>query len=216
MNQNLKTIAKVSSISVLKWLLIFGTGILLSVIGFLVGLFNNAEHAGGGHGSPIALLIGTLANDIYGFLLMVGCLLFVWLYFALANKVSIQTIIYQVLKNKAGDHIHIKVQSLISGVLAKHTTLNEISNATLLRAKLLQAIQNDPNASKIQRKIIRFGFKKMSLENIDFQKENIDLATILADKFDTFIKSISQPSLTLFWILVIIQIGLIIGSCIYS
>ncbi len=77
---------------------------------------------------------------------------------------------------------------------------------------MLQLTKEDKNTSKLQRKIINFGFKKIKLDEFDFQDENLNLADFLTNKFNNLVAETAKPSLKLLWIVIIAQIALLIAS----
>ncbi|AZI32953.1 hypothetical protein [Kaistella carnis] len=212
MNDHIKLFAKISSKVIAKWLLIFITGNIVTLITFLVAIFTNAKYAGGGHGSPIALVIGLFTQNIFAFFVVIGAPIFLALYFILANKISIQNALYQLWKTKAGDYISDKVENITSKFTEKDGWKTEITNKAILQAKILQETKSDPDTSKLQRKIINYGFKKINLDDINFKDENLKLSHILKVKFYDFISNTAKPSLKLFWILIFLQIFLLIVS----
>lgn len=149
MKENIKIFAKISSKVIAKWLLIFITGNIVTLITFLVAIFTNAKYAGGGHGSPIALVIGLFTQNIFAFFVVIGAPIFLALYFILANKISIQNALYQLWKTKAGDYISDKVENITSKFTEKDGWQREITNKAILKAKILQENKSDPNSSKL-------------------------------------------------------------------
>ncbi|UII29558.1 hypothetical protein LVD17_14750 [Fulvivirga ulvae] len=216
MKENIKLATKIGGKAVVKWLLIFMSGNLVTLTVFLIALFNNIGLAGGGHGQVVALFMGLLTNNICAFILIFGAPAFIALYFVIANKVSIQNVIYLLCKSKAGDYISEKVGAIASRITDKEGWRREISSKAILKARLLQVSKDDPNTSKLQRKVIGYGFEKISLDDVDFQDENVKLSTILQNKFHNFITDTTQPSLTLFWGLILIQVVLLTCSLIIN
>lgn len=212
MKDSIKLIAKVSAKTALKWIFIISFGVILTLITFFIALWSNAELAGGGHGSVIALFIGLLTSNFFAFLLVFGSPVFIGLYFVIANKISIQNAIYLIWKGKAGDYISSKVSSLAERVTAKEGWRSNLADKAKLKTKLLQEIKEEKETSKLQRKIISYGFKKVRLDDVDFKDENLKFSDVLTTKFNHFISETAKPSLKLFWILVIIQISLLICS----
>lgn len=130
----------------------------------------------------------------------------------IANKVSIHNALYQLWKTQAGDFIANQVEKITSKFTDKEGWQREITNKAILKAKILQENKSDPNSSKLQRKLISYGFKKINLDDINFQDENLKLSHILKVKFYDFISNTAKPSLKLFWILIFLQIFLLIVS----
>jgi hypothetical protein len=114
-----------------------------------------------------------------------------------------------------GDVISDKVGNLAEHLTEKEEWRKDISNKVILKAKLLHENKTDSNTSKLQRKVINFGLKKIPLDDINFQDENLSLSGILTTKFNNFISEAVKPSSKLFWIVLLIQIVLLIASLVF-
>ena len=200
MKENIKLTAKITGKTALKWVFIFAMGNLITLITFLIALYRNMEIAGGGHGSIIALGIGLVTTNFFAFLLVFGAPVFIILYFIIANKISIQNAIYLLWEGKLGDYISSKVGNMTRTLTQKEGWKKELSDKA------------DVDNSKLQRKFINFGLKKIKLDDVNFQDKNVDLSHIITEKFNNFISETVKPSLKLFWGLVLIQIVLLISS----
>ncbi|MBE7634681.1 hypothetical protein [Tenacibaculum finnmarkense] len=214
MKENIKIAVKISGKTALKWIFIFALGNIVTLIIFLIALYGNIGLSGGGHGSIIGLFIGLLTTNIFAFLLVFGSPVFIAIYFIIANKISIQNAIYLLWKGKAGNYISSKVENVTKKLTEKEGWKKELTDKAILKAKILQLTKNDNDTSKLQRKIINFGFNKIKLDEIDFQDENLNLSDFLTNKFNDFIAETTKPSLKLLWILIITQISLLICSMI--
>jgi hypothetical protein len=212
MKDNLILVSKIAGKSFLKWLLIVVLGTFISVLFFLILLFQNFSLAGGGHGNALAFIINFFFNNLPGFILFVGAPIFLFLYFMIANKISIQEFIHQIYKNKAGDVLESKVTNIVDKVTDKNDWLKTISNETLLRAKLLETNRLSEDSSKVKKKAIAYLFKKISLNDIDFTNKDLKLSNVISSRLNNFILEKSKPSFLLFWILVVLQIVLFIWA----
>ncbi len=214
MIEKIKTAGKISGKTALKWIFIFLTGNLVTLITFFIALYGNIELAGAGHGSVIGLFLGLLMKNFFAFLLVFGAPGFLVLYFIVANKTSIQYAIYLLWKGEAGDFISSKVGEIVKKLTEKEGWRKEISDKAMLKAKILQIAKNNPDTSKLQRQVIKFAFEKIRLDDIDFKSENLKLSDILTIKFNNFIEQTTKPSLKLLWILILLQLILLIASVI--
>ncbi|QCX38136.1 hypothetical protein FF125_06730 [Aureibaculum algae] len=212
MKENIKLTAKITGKTALKWVFIFATGNLITLITFLIALYRNMEVAGGGHGSIIALGIGLVTTNFFAFLLVFGAPVFIILYFIIANKISIQNAIYLLWEGRLGDYISSKVGNLTTTLTHKEGWKKELSDKAVLKVQLFQSAKDDVDTSKLQRKVILFGLKKIKLDDVNFQDKNVDLSHVITEKFNNFISETVKPSLKLFWGLVLIQIVLLISS----
>ncbi|MBJ2175843.1 hypothetical protein JBL43_16435 [Aureibaculum sp. A20] len=212
MKENIKLVAKITGKTALKWLFIFALGNIVTLITFLIALFRNIEVAGGGHGNIIALFVGLLSTNFFAFLLIFGAPIFIILYFIIANKISIQHAIYLLWEGRLGSYISSKVGKLTTTLTNKEGWKKELSDKAVLKAQLFQSAKDDADTSKLQRKVINFGLKKIKLDDVNFQDKNLDLSLVITEKFNNFISETVKPSLKLFWGLVLIQIVLLISS----
>lgn len=212
MIEHVRLAAKIGGRSLLKWILLVAAGCFLTFICVAVVLFDNAEMGGGGHGAVVGFILNLVFQNTIAFLLLVGAPVFIFLYFMVANKIAIATTIHQLLKHKAGEMISSQVGRLVDGLTKSETWVAKGSDAVLLRAKLLQANMDDPNTSKLKRKVIQYGFKKIQLDDIDLQDGNTKLSTIVVGKVERFMHETAKPSLKLFWLLVLVQLGMLVWS----
>src|SRR6187551_2567615 len=109
MKEELKFAARTTAKTSLTWITIFLTGNILTMTCFLLILFQNATLAGGGHGNVYAFIINLFLNNLGGFILFTGAPIFIFLYFMVANKIAIQSMIYHLWKNKTASYIDTKV-----------------------------------------------------------------------------------------------------------
>lgn len=212
MENNLKTAAKIGAKSVLKWSSVFIPGLIITLIFFFVALFKTSELSGGGHGNALAYVMLLFTNNFFAFLLIFGAPVFIILYFILANKTSIQNAIYLLWQGKAGDVITAKVNGLVTRVMDNQAGLDNLANKAMLKAKLLHSAKDDDNTPKWQKRILVYGFKKIDWGDLSADDLKAGLATTVSNKFQDFISETTKPSLQAFWILVIIQLVLLIGT----
>lgn len=213
MKENLKLAVKIGGKIALTWAFTFGLGLMLTLLSFLIAYYSNNDVPMEGYSNGFtALFFGLLKSNIYAFLLVFGAPLFLIFYFITANKSSIQKAIYLLWKGDMGDYISDKVGKFAEHLTEKVGWKKELSNKAILKAKLLHENRTDPNSSKLQRKVINFGFKKIRLDDINFEENDLSLSGILTTKFNTFISESVKPSSKLFWIVILVQLALLIAS----
>ncbi len=206
MNQNLKTVAQISFKTGVKWFFMVSIGIVLTIICLTISLFNNSDWAGSGHGSFITLSIGLFTTNFFAFLLIFGSPIFITIYILLANKISIHNTLFLIWKSKAGIYIIQSVKTLTSKITEGNNWRQQISDSGMAKMKLLQATKESQQSSKLQKKVIGYGLKKIKLDDIDFQQENLNLSDIISNKFESFLDEFTKPSFKLFWLLVVIHL----------
>ncbi|MCR6639259.1 MAG: hypothetical protein NVV82_09800 [Sporocytophaga sp.] len=62
--------------------------------------------------------------------------------------------------------------------------------------------------------MLDYGFKKLSLDGIDFQDSDFSIQATIAEKIKAQISSIAKPSLKVFWIVALLHV-LILGLTVY-
>lgn len=216
MNESIKLYAKISGKSFLKWLIVIITGIVVTMIFFFVILFTNASGAGGGHGNALAFITNLAIQDFFGLLLFAGAPVFIFLYFSVANKIAIQTVIYEIWTNKAVQFVEPAIKKIAEKITSKQNWITTVSNSAMLRAKLLDENRNDKSNSTLNKRVLNYVFKRIKLDDIDFRNENLTLADIITLKIKNFISGIAEPSFKLFWVLLITQFVLLFLSIIFA
>ncbi|WP_281232718.1 hypothetical protein [Flavobacterium gelatinilyticum] len=213
MKEEIKIIAGISAKSSLKWLSVMLTGNLFTLICFFVILFQNVHFAGGGHGNLYAFITGLFFSNICGFILFAGAPVFGALYFVLANKTAAQYMLHLTWKNKVfSSYIDSKVVFLVDKLTSSNNWAGKASNAAMFRLQLLEANRNDKENSKIKKRIIGYVFKKINLDDIDFSNPDLKLSEIVSIKLNNFISDAVKPSSLFFWLLFLLQLGLLIAS----
>lgn len=216
MKESIKLYAKISGKAFLKWLFVIVSGIIITMIFFFIIMFKDISGAGGGHGNALAFILNLALQDFFGFLLFAGAPVFIILYFVVANKIAIQTIIYEIWTNKAVQFVEPAVQKIAEKITSKQNWITFASDQAMLRAKLLDENRNDKSNSSLNKRVLGYVFKKIKLDDIDFKDENLTLADILTLKLKNFISETTKPSFNLFWILLGIQVLFLILSFIFA
>ena len=196
MNENIKTFARIGTNSTLKWLGIFSLGILISLVLFTIVLVQNIKY------------FGFITNNPAALILLIGTPFFIFIYLLIANKFSIQNVIYNIWINKGQEFVEPLVEKIGAKITSKSNWASEVSNQAKLKAKLISENASDMETPKIQRKILNYAIKKVQLDDINFKDENLRLTDVLILKIKSFISTVSKPKLTLFWIVVFSQLVL--------
>jgi hypothetical protein len=215
MNDNLKYVTKLVSSSTFSFFKINIIGQLLvaliSVLSLSVIIYQSSSGPGLGHVSGGAVVLVLFALRPIGFSLVVLCLFVLpFLLFSLGNKYIISKTINKLLSDKGEVLLFPIIDKVLNKVKTKQPDLlKQGADKTKLQLRLIQEIR-DSNDNKWLKKIIIYGFKKISLEDIDFKDENVSFTDIIKDKIITGLKNVSQPSRNFFWIILGIQITVLI------
>ncbi len=208
----IKTFTKIAAKAALKWSIVFGAGIIFSVVFLVVAWIQNS---GLGDGF-FSLIKALLLNNTAAFFLIFGSPVFMALYFVIANKVALQTAIHGIWKNKAEDFVTNRVKAIVNGITSRSDWANKISDGAMLRMRLLEANSNDPESSGLKKRVLKFGFKQIKLNDINLKDENVRLSDVIANRMSAFISEASEPSYLFFWILLGLQLVLLVISQFYT
>lgn len=216
---HLKFYTTTAATALLRWLILSGAGLVLSIIGIAIGvhlLGNNtgegfhSAHTGGGLGALLGVLV-LFKIDFWPMLLLVASVAFIATYAMVASKVSLGFIISHLYENKLSSVIGDKLTGMLSKLIEqKPQWLQSIENVKTLKEKLLNASNEDSSLNKIQRKAMHYALKKAKLDDIDFSAGNANLANDVSGKVMTQLSEAASPSYMLFWIAVGVHVLLAI------
>lgn len=196
---NVKFFTKTAAGALTRWLLVFLAGLL--VTGIIVIIFNWKANSAS-------------YNTIY---LVVSSLIFLTIYFIIANKTSLSFIISRLFDEKLSSILGEKVYYLLASISEKQPNwVQSIKNGAALKEKLLDSSQQDSSLNKIQRKAIAYGLKKINLDDINFQQENLNLPQEVSDRLMFKLSEIAKHSYGLFWIVAGVQALLMLAVLAYN
>lgn len=214
MKEAIKVAGSIALKSLAKWTLIVFLGCFITIITFLISFLWNIDLLFVENQSFSGYFFDLLEQNFPALILIFGAPIFVIVYIVMAKKVSIQNITYLLINSQAGDYATSAIVSAADKITQKKGWHSELINKGVLKAKMLQAAKEDPKTSQIQRSIIQYGFKKINLDDVDFQNEDLQLSIVLVAKFKGFFAELVKPSLLFFWILILLQMVLLISSLI--
>ena len=220
MNENFKFYAKLSAVSALKWVLIFIPGFLITLIFALITGFQSTDlvsPAGGHAGIAVVYvyLVALAMSNPCAFAILIGAPVFLTLYFLIANKVAIQTIIFGIWKNKGAHHLEPLVKNVVDRYAAKRDWTTKTMSQAKLRAGLLDANRKDPNTSGLTKRAINYAFKKIRLDETELDNESLTMGDVISVRVTHYISESTQPGFTAFWIVFVLQVVLFICSQVF-
>ncbi|MBO9703876.1 MAG: hypothetical protein J7604_26955 [Sporocytophaga sp.] len=215
MKENLKLFASIAGKSFFSWIKVVLIGVTLSIVGIITALIIRGTSSGQDNISGDTYLAAAPSGDLWSYLLLVVSIGLVVIYIMLANKHALQTSIYLIWENKLADFVDPLVEKGFKKISSKQPDWlkNGIDGVTV-KARLLDEIRKDDNANKIQKKVLDYGFKKLSLDGIDFQGSDFSIQTTISEKIKAQISAIANPSLKMFWILSLVHV-LILSLAVY-
>lgn len=206
MSGNFALFASITARSFTAWLKIFVPGFLLSLAGIIGALllFGENHTAGlpaaghaGGAGAAAGIIVLLLQN-FWGTLLLLVSIAGFAVYAALASKYALQSAMFLAWENKLGDVLIEKLSSLLNKLWPGKAAPKGISDATMVKSELREAVKQDKDTPKIGKRILNYWLKKVSLDDIDFSNPNQDFKTVFIQKLKTFIGEKLEPSRAMF------------------
>jgi len=214
--------ARIAGKAFIKGLLIFTTGVLFSLVTFIIGIWlsrnNVSDTGGGGHGSILIVFVWLLEllKDVpMNALLLLGSLVAMYLYISVAFGMILYESIHGFWQAGAGNQISTRISSYVGSFMKKYDWMAEGGNKARLKLQLLQQLKNESSVPAIERRALRYGFRKLKVDKIDWSdKENLS-ANITA-QVNTVISEVVKPSMKPFWILFFIHITCLIAALIFD
>ena len=227
MKGHLKTIAKISGKSIWAWTKIILLAGFFFFVTLAIGLFlvadNPAESGPGGHGGgPLAFLVlfivlwHYLITDPFPTILLIFSFLSIPLFFFLANKYAVTTFLSNLYQNKLADVMENKLQLLLQKVFNKFPALFEKSDWKTVNLKLIQESKEDPSISRVYRKSIAFGLKKINMDDVNLSDPDLSLSHLITQKLKDAVNDTLEPTLKPVWIVYGVGLVLIILAFIFN
>ncbi len=212
LKNNVKYFAKLSGFFALKFLMYYIIGIILTIIFLIVGLYLLTQTVGNtGHSGAHLFIIATIsAKPITGTLFYLTFILSPYLLFTLSIKIAISYVINKILNDRSEDLIISIIDKLFDKFRKiQPKVLQNSADYTLVKLKMIQDIKRS-NENKIIKRILMFGLKKITFDDIDFTSENLSFYDILKRKLIEKLHELSEPSTKLFWIFIGFQVILLL------
>lgn len=210
---------KIAGKALRVWLLIILTGLLLclvSLITAIIFLLSGISSGFSGDWHSFSSVIKSLTALVWFafptvLLLVTSIIVFPVSYFVVANKTATQTVMYEVFKNHLAPWVDSKINDYLSFLqTCQPEWMKQLTDGTSLKMKLLQINKDDKTGLKIQRHIVKYFLKKLNLEKIDLPDKNLDIGQLLINQINKNISELTEPSLLLFGLLVLLQVMLLI------
>lgn len=212
MKEGIKIAGEIMLKSSLKWVLIVFLGSFVTLLSFFIAFFWNMDLMfEKGHWFS-NFFYGLLYENVPALLLVFGAPIFGIVYIVMAQKITIKNVTYLLVTSKAGEYVVQLLTTTIEKITNKHGWGSQLMDKAVMKAKVLHAIKEDPEASGVQRSIIRYGFRKINLDDVNFKDESIDLSQVVGGKFRNFFAEMMKPTMRYFWGLLLVQFILLISS----
>ncbi|OXA87651.1 hypothetical protein [Flavobacterium hercynium] len=217
MNDNLKYATKLFGSATFSFLkinilgqLVLGLLSLISILTIVFQLSGQSgggpAHAGGGAGILFLFMIRPIGFPV----VFLAMLIIPFALFSLGNKYILSKTINKLLSDKGETILFPIIDKVLNKLKSKQPDLlKQGTDKTKLKLKVIQEIR-DTNDNKWLKKIIIYGFEKVSLDDVDFTDKNVSFTDIIKNKMITGLKNVTEPSRNFFWIMLGIQITILV------
>jgi hypothetical protein len=202
MKEDVKLYALIAGKSALRWGLVVFAGVFFSLL-FLIVLL--VQYYGTGSGKFLVYFCNLWQTNLAAWVLIFCFPVFIFLYVVLANKIVIQSLVYELWSKKAVVYVEPALQRVVARITNNQQWMRDFSNKAMLRARILEAGKTDKTISSTSRKVLVFAFQRINLDDIDFSQEKLSLYDVLLTKLMQFISEMVEPGYVLVWLLLGLQ-----------
>ena len=202
MKEKIRYFAKISSVALFSFIKINLLGFISTFFCFTIGLYllsasinSGIPNQGLGHGnSGILFIVFCFLARPIGTILLILIFSAPFLYFMLGNKYIISKMITRLIKDKSEDTINPLLEKVLKKVKTNQPQLlKKGADLSLTKIELLNQVKSETD-NKWLKKVILFGLKKVKLDDVDFNRDNIDFSTILKTKTINALQNVREPS----------------------
>jgi hypothetical protein len=199
MNENLKYFAKLSGSALASFLkiniLVAVSTVTVIIIEFFL-LSKNIDVESSGHASAIPFLaMMFVARPIGSILWYFTCIGSPFLFFMLGNKYIISKIANKLITDKSEKLINPLMDRILMNFQKKQSEIVRNSgDFAMAQLKLVQEVRNDKSENRWLKKVLVFGLKKINLDDVDFNSENLSFPQIIKAKTIQSLQDISAPN----------------------
>lgn len=225
MNENLVLFGKISARSFLGWLKIVVIGTLVSGIALIISILLLSNNSGpgfagtraGGFGAVLGILMLFVVEFWTAFLFLCASVCLV-LYIPLASKYVIGTAVHLVWEKKLASFFEVRVSSYLDRFFDNRSSLSAQTAAGrgLVKQELKEAVNADGETNRLQKRILNYVLKRLRLDNIDFLAPPAEIKNAVVRKVREVISEKVKPSLSFFWMLIVVQIVVLILALIFD
>ncbi|RQO30227.1 hypothetical protein DBR32_11660 [Taibaiella sp. KBW10] len=204
MKENLKYMARLTAMAAGTWIKISGFFGSISVISVFLGLFFLLKDGSAGssaHVSAAPALILMFLQKPIGSLLWILLLVCVYLVMVFCGKYVITKLINRIVQDKSETVILPVLDKIISKSKALQPELMKQGvDKTMLKVQMIHQIK-ETSENKWVKRILTFAFKKIALDDIDFNQDKIQIDELIKTKVTHLLYNITEASKTPFWII---------------
>ena len=192
--EQIKAYAAIAASTFLRWLGLVVLALAISLAGLGVSIFLLSGHAG------LEGLPAVLKQEFWASVLLIASLTLPALYFLLANRIAFSLALFQVFEKQLAPAVGERVADLVGRLLARQAGAGKVlDGVAALRGKLQSQITEDSTLDRLQRRIVRYGLSRARLDDIDFQRTDLNLPGVVAGRVVDALKAGAEPSYMPFW-----------------
>lgn len=197
--ENVTLFMKIASKSFMKWFFLVSIGSLFTLISSLITAFSYNLFT---YEDGFSVYVRNLIQDnIFAFVIIFGLPLFIFLYVILANKYTIHYTIHQVWESKGQDFVIERLVKIVDKVVDSNQNISKITDASILKIKILHENATDNNSNKVLKKVSEFIIKKIRLDDVDLSNKELRISHIIAEKTTNIISEMTEASTKMTWVL---------------
>ena len=181
---------------------------LFTIISFVILTMQCFPHgSSSGHaGSAVGFLLILFSLRPVAFTIL-ACIIGISpvLLLTLGNKYILSKIINKIIKDKGESLLNPLIDRVLNSIQQRHPDLlKKGTDLAVLKLKMVQEIK-DSKDNKWIRRITIFGLRKVKLDDIDFNDENLSVAEIIKLRIQNSLQNRPAPGRTFFWMIIGLQ-----------
>ncbi len=202
-------ISKLSGKFIWNLLKTYFIGFFFTAIYLFLGIFSLAyqiDIGKAGHVGPLPfLMMSVLTKPISSISFYLFFLISNYVLIPFSGNYALSKTINTLIKDKSDSFIIPVIEKTIMKIEEREPDLFKSEKLISQSKKQLINAINKTNENKIIKRIVRFGLKKINMDDIDFNNTNFSYTSIVTGKIINQLHSLSQPSYKTLWVVIIIQ-----------
>ncbi|MCT2562059.1 hypothetical protein [Chryseobacterium herbae] len=204
----IKYFSKLSAVFILSLLKIYGIGILSTIITLILGFYilSNSLGSSLGHsGAYLFIVAAVTVKPVSGSIFLLLMIAAPFVIGVFSTKYAMANIISRLVK----DHSETLLIPAIDKILSKFRSgqpavVRTSADYALMKIKLMNEFKNS-SENKILKRILSYGLKKLSFDELDLKNGNANFYDIIKTKLIEKLHELAEPSAMIFYIYIGLQ-----------
>lgn len=218
MKTSIPLFTKIAARSFMAWISIVIPGIIISIIGLIVAIYIISHQPGpgftgaraGGIGAILAIFV-LFTVAFWSTTLLVYSIAGFILFPSLASGYTLRKALFLCWDNKLGDFFISKIDGYVERILQRGDALK-----TNIKKELKIEVKQDHDTNKLQKRLLNFLLKKVSLDNIDWQAPQPKIKQEILARIKAYIGEKLTPSPLMIRLAMVLPVVLMILAFIYD